>query len=177
MFKQAFSIVGVLCFGIGCSSQPTMTQLGGKPSPDIMKIDNRFFKNITEATLTEDQSSQLALAQSQNPSLKKYAQQMIDDHMAGNSRVMEVAAQKQVVVPKDLDPDHQKMIDDLKTKTGTDFDKAYIDLQVSAHQQLIDAATDEQSNGSDPDVRKLASHVQDAANKHLRMAMDLQGSR
>jgi len=154
-----------------------MTQLGGKPSPEIMKVDNGFFKNITETILTEVQSSQLALAQSQNPTLRSYAQQMITDHSAAHSKVIALAAKKQVELPTELGPDQQSMIDNLKSKSGQDFDKAYIDLQVAAHKRAIQIANDEVLNGSDADVRNLASNIQDSANMHLRVAEDMQGSR
>jgi putative membrane protein len=154
-----------------------MSQLGGKASPDIMKVDNGFFKNITENNLVEVQSSQLELAQTQNSALKAYAQQIITDHQASTSKVTALAAKKQVELPTIMGPDQQKMIDNLKLKSGLDFDKAYIDLQVTAHQHAVDVASDEIVNGSDPDVRALASDVQDSANRHLRVAQNLQGSR
>jgi putative membrane protein len=177
MLKQTVSTFSVLCFIAGCAKQPTMSDLGGKSSPEIMKVDNGFFKNITENNLVEVQSSQLELAQTQDTSLKRYAQKMVTDHQATNSKVAALAAKKQVDLPTEMGPDQQKMIDNLKLKSGLDFDKAYIDLQVTAHQHAVDLASDEVVNGSDPDVRALASTVQDSANRNLRLAQDLQGSR
>jgi len=177
MFKQTVPILIVLGSIAGCGSSPTMSQLGGKSSPDIMKVDNAFFKNITETNLVEVQSSQLALAQTQDTSLRAYAQQMVSEHTAANSKIAALAAQKHVDLPTELGPDQQKMIDNLKPKTGLDFNKAYIDLQVTLHQHAVDVASDEVVNGSDPEVRTLASNVQDSANRHLRLAQDLQGTR
>ncbi len=154
-----------------------MSQLGGKSSPEIMKVDNGFFKNITENNLVEVESSQLELAQTKNLSLERYAHQMVTDHQASHSKVAALATEKQVDLPTELGPDQQKLIDNLKLKSGEDFDKAYIDLQVGAHQHAVDVATDEVNNGSDPDVRALASNIQDSANRHLREAQELQGSR
>jgi putative membrane protein len=176
MLKRTFSMLAVLCFAAGCGG-PSMTQLGGKPSPEIMKSDNTFFKNMAEMNMLEVQSSQLEIAQTQNLPLKSYAQQMVTDHSAANSKVIALAAKKQVELPTELGPDEQKSLDNLKSKTGLDLDKAYIDLQVAAHNKVIAIANDEVLNGGDPEVRDLANHIQDSANVHLRMAEQLQGSR
>ena len=175
--KRALALAALLCFGVGCSSNQSMTELGGKPSPEIMKSDNIFLKKIAVSNMTEIESSKLALEQSQNTALKTFAQHMIDDHTEAGSRVAALAAEKQAELPTKLDDDHQKLIDDLKAKSPGDFDKAFIDLQVAAHKEAIAFDNDEVDNGSDPDVRKLASHLQNTLNMHLRMAEDLQSSK
>jgi len=169
--------LSLLLLGVGCSSNQSMTDLGCKPSPEVMKSDNTFFKKITVSNMTEIESSKLALAQSQNPDIKGFAQHMITDHDAASAKVATLAAEKQVELPTKLDDDHQKMIDDLKARTGNDFDKGYIDLQVAAHKETIAFDNDEANNGSDPKIRALASKLQDTLNMHLRMAEELQSSK
>lgn len=176
MLRSNLIVLGLLALGMGCGGQ-SMSDLGGKNSPEVMKTDNMFFKNITIGNMTEIESSKVALEKSQDPSLKNFAQKMIDDHSEAGSKVAALAAQKQVVLPTKLDDDHQKMIDNLSGKTGTDFNKAYIDLQQAAHKEAISVANNEVDNGSDPDVRALASKLQPKLNMHLRMAEDLQSSR
>ena len=175
--KRAFALLALFGLGAGCSSNQSMSDLGGKPSAEVMKSDNIFFKKITVANMTEIDSSKIALDQSQDVALKNFAQQMISDHTDAESKVAALAAEKGVELPTKIDDDHQKMIDNLKAKSGTDFNKAYIDLQVAAHKEAIDFDNDEVNNGSDPDVRKLASHLQNTLNMHLRMAEDLQSNK
>lgn len=176
MFMQKLVLLSVLGLAVGCGGQ-SMSELGGKSSPEVMKTDNSFFKNVAVGNMTEIESSKIALEKSQDPSLKNFAQMMITDHTDAGSKVAAVAAQKMVELPTKLDDTHQKMIDDLSGKSGTDFNKAYIDLQVAAHKEAIAVANDEVNNGSDPDVRALASKLQIPFNKHLRMAEDLQSSK
>jgi putative membrane protein len=152
-----------------------MEDLGGKGNPNLSMKDNDFFKTITVANETEIQSSQLALTQSSSQDVRTFAQRMIDDHRLAEQKVGALAADKAIVLPTKLDSDHQSMIDDLKNKSGADFDQAYVKLQVQAHKDTIAADQDEADNGNDPAVKSLASQMLGTLQHHLQMAQALQG--
>ena len=107
--------------------------------------------------MTEIQSSQMALQQSSNPRVKEFAQTMINDHTSAATSVMSVAKSKDVVPPMTLDTAHKDMVKTLDGKSGSDFDKAYLDLQVKAHEMTINLDQKEADNGNDPDVKNLAT--------------------
>ncbi len=174
MRYQNICMAGLLGLAVGCGS--SMQDLGGKPSTNLTDSDNNFFKTITVANETEIQTSQAALMQSQNQSVKDFAQHMIDDHRMAEGKVGAVAAAKGVALPNQLDATHQSMLDDLKSKSAADFDKAYADVQVKAHQETIAADKDEADNGSDSQVKALAGQLLDTLQMHLSMAQKLQNS-
>jgi putative membrane protein len=151
-----------------------MQDLGGKNSTMLAGGDNDWFKTITVGNEIEIQSSQLALTHSTNQSVKDFAQHMIDDHRMAEGKVGDLAAQKGVALPTKLDADHQMMLDDLTTKSGPDFDKAYIADQVQAHKDAVAADKNEADNGIDPQVKGLASSLLDTLQMHLSMAEKLQ---
>lgn len=157
---------------VGCSQ--SMEDLGGKPSPSLTAKDNDFFKTITIANETEIQSSQVALTQSSNQDVRNFAQHMIDDHRMAEQKVGAFASDKNIVLPTRLDSDHQSMVDDLKTKSGADFDQAYLKLQVQAHKDTISSDEDEANNGNDPAVKALAGDMLGTLKHHLQMAESLQ---
>ena len=71
----------------------------------------------------EIQSSKLALTKSSSDSIKKFAQQMIDDHTKSSDQLKTTVASASVSampVPA-LDSKHQKILDKENSKTGSDF--------------------------------------------------------
>jgi len=172
MLKPITLIASLLLFVVGCGQ--TMQELGGSPSPNLNDGDNGFFKTIAIANKTEIDSSRMALDQSQNSGIRDFAQRMIDDHTAAQNELSTLARQKQVTLPTRLDSEHQSILDDLKSKSSTDFDKAYLDVQVKAHKDTIAADQDEANNGVDPQVKGLAGRLLDTLNMHLSMAQKLQ---
>ncbi len=163
----------VLCIAVGCDSQTTES-LGGSRGPSLTKQDNDYFRDITESNLTEIQSSQMALQMSSSPQVKEFAQKMINDHQTAGTQVAAVAKTKDVTPPTMLDGSHKDMAASLNGKSGADFDKAYVDLQVKSHEATINIDQDEADNGNDGDVKNLANTLLPTLQQHLMMAKKLQ---
>jgi putative membrane protein len=157
---------------MGCGQ--SMEDLGGRKNPAMAGRDNEWFEMITIANETEIQTSRMALAQSQNESVKTFAQEMIDAHLAAEQKVSSLAADCNVALPTKLDDRHQKMVDNLKGETGPDFDRAYVKLQVDAHGETLDADQDEANLGSNPRVKALAGDLLGTLQHHLTMAQTLE---
>jgi putative membrane protein len=99
---------------------------------------------------------------------------MIDDHTAAEQKVSSLASKSGVMLPTKLDDNHQKLLDDLRGKSGPDFDQAFAKLQVDAHNETIDADQDEANFGRDPQVKALAGDLLGTLQHHLTMAEDLE---
>jgi Domain of unknown function (DUF4142) len=63
---------------------------------------------------------------------------MIKDHQKKSKELKADRQGKvQANLPTGLDSEHQKMLDELKTKDGRDFDVAYDQIQLKAHQNAV----------------------------------------
>src|SRR4051812_6510996 len=56
-----------------------------------------------------------------------------------------------------LDAEHQKMLDDLKSKSGKDFDQAYDRMQILAHEQAVALFEQYAHNGENPELKSWAN--------------------
>ena len=176
MFKRStVAVAAVLFLAAGCGSQTT-EQLGGMRSPSLSEQDNDYLRDIAQGNLTEIQSSQMALQDSSSPAVKDFAQQMINDHETATTTVGSVARSKGAKLPTLLDTDHKDMVDSLSGKTGADFDKAYVALQVKAHQATINVDQTEADNGGDADLKSTAAALLPILKQHLVMAQKLQSN-
>jgi len=119
-----------------------------------------FVTKAGVAGLFEIKTSELAVKTSKNPDVVAFARMMIKDHTAaGKALGTAAAATSGLTPPAALDDDHQKKLDDLGTKTGTDFDKAYVDIQQSAHADAVSLFDDYSKNGKDAALQTFATNT------------------
>ncbi len=118
-----------------------------------------FVEKAAIANMFEIKTSELAVKTSKNADVLAFAKLMIKDHTkAGKAFSQAVTASTSgLTPPAALDEDHQTKLDDLATKTGADFDKAYVDLQKSAHDDAVGLFNDYSQNGKDDALKTFAA--------------------
>lgn len=136
--------------------------------PDALEDDGKFAVAAADGGMMEVQLGQLALTNASSASVKKHAQMMIDDHGKANSELKALAASKNITLPTAMSEDRQKTYDDLKAKTGADFDKAYTDLMLSDHKEDIDQFNKEANNGTDAEIKAWAAGKVPKLEQHLQ---------
>lgn len=85
-------------------SGPAFAQTSKEPSPHTVDLQ-KYVDGTTRADLFEVKASQLALQRSQDPAIRKFAQQMVSEHTdATNKLKLEINKAKiDVDVPEKLD--------------------------------------------------------------------------
>ena len=145
------------------------TTAAGGDSAD-MKKDASFAVEAADGGMLEVQLGQLAQTNASSATIKSFGKEMIADHGKANQELMSLAQTKGIVLPGSLSDKHQSTYNDLATKKGADFDKAYIDLMVSDHKDVADAFQQEADKGNDPDIKAWAGKTLPTIQHHLEMA-------
>ncbi|HEU5081647.1 MAG TPA: DUF4142 domain-containing protein [Opitutaceae bacterium] len=158
------------------TSQDTkLNEVGKQPNmavPNISHGDRTFIEKAMRGGLLEIKIAQLALSNASDESIKKYAQQLIDDHTAANKELSDLAARKGVsLVDLDRDDRHVKS---LSKKSGADFDQTYVDYAVHEHKEDIDMFEKASRKADDPDVAAFAAKNLAVLHQHEQMALDIQ---
>jgi putative membrane protein len=120
--------------------------------------------------------------EAKNPDVKKFAQLMITDHTGVNKSAAELV-NKLNIKPQD-NPESQSLktggeqtVTKLMSLKGAAFDKAYIDHEVTYHQQVIDALNKTLiPNASNKELKALLIKARPAFVAHLKHAKRLQAS-
>lgn len=132
----------------------------------------RFIEKAAVSGMYELESSKLALATSADPEVKAFAQMMIDDHEKANAglnaAVLAAGLTPTPELPKILDKDHQDELNDLKTKTGTDFDEEYVSDQEDAHEDAVALFKDYAADGDNTVLQKFASETLPTLEAHKK---------
>lgn len=90
--------------------------------------DNTFVEQATLSGLAEVEFSKLAISKSDNQKLKRYASVVLKDQTESNAKLQQVAAQSRIDTPDKLNPEYIKIINELKSLSGEEFDRAIINI-------------------------------------------------
>jgi putative membrane protein len=127
-----------------------------------------FLTNTAVGNLFEIESSKLALAKSQSEKIKTFANKMVTDHTAAGGKFKQAVTDTKLTPPAEkLDAKHQAMLDDLKTKNGAAFDKAYIEAQYNGHVETVAMFEAYAKGGDNPRMKQFATDLLPTLKGHL----------
>jgi putative membrane protein len=136
--RKALVAVATIIFGFASHSARANAQGAGAPTdPQIVGI-------VSTADQIDIDYAKLALSKAKDQQVRDFAQQMITDHSAVQKSVDGLAA-KLNVTPADSETSNslktqaQQTMQKLRDLKGKEFEKAYVDNEVSYHQAVIDA--------------------------------------
>lgn len=144
--------------------------------------DAQIASIVVTANQVDIDAGKLAAERATNPEVKAFGKQMVTDHTGVNKSATELAG-KLKVTPQDnptsqsLKSGGEKNLDNLKKLQGAAFDKAYIDNEVTYHQQVLDALDKTLIPGaSNAELKALLVKVRPAFVAHLEHAKKIQAS-
>jgi putative membrane protein len=141
------------------------------PTPSAQEFVDKAAKSdafeIAAAKLAENKASAAPV--------KSFAKEMVTAHTASTAKIKAAAKKAEPALTPDptLTDDQTKMLADLKSKTGTDFDKAYVSGQVDAHKDALTLMQGYAKNGDAASLKTAAAEIAPIVQKHLDMARAL----
>jgi putative membrane protein len=152
-----------------------MAGASAMPPPAAAMSGQEFANAAAASDAFEIAGAKLAATNAQSAKIKSFAQDMIKDHTDSTAKLKAAGASASPAITPDptLKPEQQQQLDELKGKTGADFDTAYAAGQVSAHQQAVDMLKQYSAQGDVPQLKSFAETVLPTITHHLDMAQDL----
>lgn len=152
------------------AERPPVTR-GSRPA--IAEADLSFAEKAASGGMMELDMARMALNQASAQDVRDFAQMILDDHGIAHTELRALARTRSIVLPAVPGVPAQEKINKLSTKTGPDFDKAYIDMMVSDHEADIAAFEHQSKNGTDEALRDWATRKLPELRHHLDMAREL----
>lgn len=109
----------------------------GAGAADIRDADREFVREITAANTAELTMAKLALQRASNANVKKFAQMMVDDHTRAGEKLQSIVSQHHLGM-REAGEAEKNPAQELGERRGADFDRAYAEAMVDAHQDLVD---------------------------------------
>lgn len=132
--------------------------------------DTEWAVAVADLGMLEVEASKLALERATTPAVKDFAQTMVADHTKANDELKAAASQKNISLPATLSDKSQKKLNDLREKSGKDFEDAYTDCMVKDHKDAVDKFKKQADKGEDADLKSWAAGKVATLEHHLEMA-------
>ena len=137
----------------------------------VAKGDLKMMRDMAHSNISEIETGKLAQSKSQNAEVKKFAQQMIDDHTKAQAELQKLAESKGVNLPTEPDKKHQALAKKMQGMSGEEFDRMYMkEGGVNDHQKTLKLLQKVQKDAKDPDLKALAAKMTPTVEEHLKMA-------
>ena len=140
------------------------------PEPASTSPDQQFIDQAAAGGMAEVDLGRLAREKAGARDVRAFGARMVADHTRANNRLMALAKRLNMTPAGTPDPQQQSMHDQLAAASGADFDKQYIEGQVTAHQQTIQLFEGEAQGGQDAQLKRFARETLPTLRMHLRRA-------
>lgn len=137
---------------------------------------------VVAANTVDIDAGKLAETKTQNNDVKAFAKQMVTDHTGVNKQATALVT-KLKVTPEESDTSKAltgggaENVTKLKGLTGAEFDKAYVDNEVTYHQAVLDAIDKTLiPNAKNAELKGLLEKVRPAIDAHLQHAKHIQSA-
>jgi len=153
-----------------------------KPAAAATLNDAQIAHIAVTANSIDSAAGALAKQKGTSKAAKDFAQDMIRDHSAVNKKAVALATKLKVTpedndVSKSLKSGADANMSNLQGKSGADFDKAYIDNEVTYHQSVLDALDKTLIPGAqNAELKSLLQSVRPNFEAHLAHAKSVQAS-
>ena len=144
--------------------------------------DAQIASIVVTANQVDIDAGKLARSRATSPEVKAFAERMVVDHTGVNKAAADLAAKLKVTpqnnpTSQSLQAGGEKHLAALQGLSGAAFDQAYVDHEVTYHQQVLDAVDTVLIPGARNDeLKALLVKVRPAFVAHLEHAKHLQAS-
>ena len=150
----------------GQQTQRTQQEADRMTSGEILYV----LQTINKGEISQ---AQLAMQRSQNPEVQQTAQLIIQDHLALQQRINQVADQTgaqlmETELSRTIADKASKARQDLMELSGEEFDRAFLEKQVTMHEMALQTAREDLlPDAMDPQVTQLLTNASQSLEHHL----------
>ncbi|RRU92164.1 DUF4142 domain-containing protein [Stutzerimonas xanthomarina] len=159
--KTIFSCAFALLFGVAANLA-------------LAAEGENFVDEASAKGIAEIETAKMALDKGTSEDVKQFAKMMIDDHTKANQELAQLAQAKDLEMSDEATLMDKAKAMILKLRDGENFDEAYANNQVVAHEQTIEMYQDYVEGGENADLKQFAQKTLPKLEEHLKQAKDLQ---
>jgi putative membrane protein len=155
----------------GGMSPDTPGKETAQPAPEGSNTQDKLF--VRQAALggqAEVELSKIAQKKASNESVREFANRMVEVHSKSNQQLLRTGRGLNPDLPKNLDPEHQTVRNELQKASGADFDLAYISAQIQDHQRTANLLQWHISTGQNEALKKYSMETLPEVMDHLEHA-------
>jgi putative membrane protein len=132
--------------------------------------DKKFVMEAASGGMMEVELGRLAEQNASDPRVKNFGTMMVRDHSNANTELKALASAKSTMLTDSLMAKHKMHMDNLRKKTGKDFDKAYMSMMVQDHMEDVSKFQMAANKSMDADLKAFANKTLPVLRVHLDSA-------
>jgi putative membrane protein len=137
--------------------------------------DPEFVFKASAAGLAEVNLGRLAADRASNADVKKFGQQMADEHMKANQDLIKLADGKRFRLPPTMDREHAQAAERLARLRGEEFDREFMKQMVKDHEEAVALFEAQAKDSKDEELKTWVNKALPTLRDHLKMAHDVAG--
>jgi putative membrane protein len=160
-----------------CAVPAAAQSIALHPSPELAAVhlraaDVRFLLDAVASGVTEVRAGEIALERSHDRAVRKLARTLVHDHTLANARLLQIASDKGVAVPREPSESQSGMLAALRGVPARAFDAQFLERAgVHAHREAIGLFHGQVLRADpDPDLERFADSMLPVLQEHLDMA-------
>lgn len=150
------------------------TMAAETPTADTGLTETTFAEKAAMGGMAEVELGKLAQEKAKDQKVKDFGSMMVKDHGKANEELKAIAKAKNMTLPAVLDQEHQSKLKELKSKSGTDFDKAYAAAMVEGHEKTLALMVDGSTKLQDAELKGFAVKTSPVVQHHLELITSIQ---
>jgi putative membrane protein len=175
---MAATLAGLVSLGAAAqstykSADQSSSKASSTGSSQLSAADQSFVKKAGAGGIAEVELGKLATEKASSDDVKKFGQRMVDDHSKANDQLKQLASQKGVNLPSDLEAKDKALKDHLSKLSGEQFDRAYMKNMVRDHTKDVAEFRKESKSAKDNDLKNFASQTLPTLEDHLKQAKSI----
>jgi putative membrane protein len=156
------------------TNQGTMDTSSNRQNTTADQATSTFLMSAANGGLAEVEMAKMAQQKGSSDRVKDLGAMLFRDHSAANDMVKSLASSRSVTLPAQPSADKQKDVDNLNQKSGTAFDKAFLDVMRKNHEAGITMFQNASRDVKDSDVKSFAEKTLPTLRMHLDSVKNLQ---
>lgn len=148
-------------------------QNGAKFENDTIEDDATLLVDVAEMSILEIEIGKLAQTKGISQDVKKYAKMLVEGHAKSFEELKALANKKTITLPISITDTAREKYNKLNEKSGTDFDKMFVEMMVEEHEEAVDKMNKIAQKASDTDIKLWASRQVNGLTNHFEQAKKL----
>jgi putative membrane protein len=135
--------------------------------------DSHFIRETTQHNQLEIKIGQLAARKSDNDQVKKFANEIVQDHTQLGQQLQKFSTKQELGAGSKLDHSEQAKYDKLEKASGTEFNHEFAKCMIKGHAKGISHFEKAAQSATDPALRSFAQQALPKLRQHMQMARDV----
>jgi putative membrane protein len=140
---------------------------------ESMASDKQYAALAVSNNMLEIRLGQYLSDRGASVDVKRFAEQMINDHQRAKELLEKIASEKAIELPRVLNDQDKKALERLEKLGGPELDQAYVKQTVADHETAVKATEEESRSGKIVEMRFFAAKILPILQDHLKIAKGL----